>query len=193
MAWRISLHSLILVCLQWWGPSQIFSGVENKSVGRIAGIDFFYIRRLTEMWLVMISQASQAIFGRQIVSMSPVSDTMLWNFYHQKQVRKPNGSEVKLAKCSLIIGTGYWVQVLAWSSIAQSVCEGVFSLVSNRCLETSRFKSCIQQRKITRLLLIQISLVCARASKLTINLYITRARCKSQTEVKSSGLNAHSS
>ena len=80
MTWRISLHSLILVCLQWWGPSQIFSGVENKSVGRMAGIDFFYIRRLTEMWLVMISQASQAIFGRRVVSTSPVSDAMPWNF-----------------------------------------------------------------------------------------------------------------
>ena len=31
--------------------------------------------------------------------------------YPQSQVRKPNGSEVKWAECSLIIGTGCWVQV----------------------------------------------------------------------------------
>ena len=33
---------------------------------------------------------------------------------------------------------------LAWSSIAQSVCEWAFSLLANRCLETSRFEACIQ-------------------------------------------------
>ena len=31
-------------------PSQLFSGVENKSVCRMAGIDFIYIRRLIENW-----------------------------------------------------------------------------------------------------------------------------------------------
>ena len=31
----------------------------------------------------------------------------------QSQVRKPNGSEVKWAECSLIIGTGCWVQVFS--------------------------------------------------------------------------------
>ena len=69
--------------------------------------------------------------------------------YRQSQVRKPNGSEVKWAECSLIIGTGCWVQVFAWSSIAQLVCEWAFSLLVNRCLETSRFESCTQQRKTT--------------------------------------------
>ena len=39
----------------------------------------------------------------------------------QSQERKPTGCGVEWAKCSLIIGTGYWVQVvLAWSSIVQS-------------------------------------------------------------------------
>ena len=33
--------------------------------------------------------------------------------YRQSQVRKPNGSEVKWAECSLIIGTGCWVQVFS--------------------------------------------------------------------------------
>ena len=35
---------------------------------------------------------------------------------------------IVLAECSLIIGTGYRVQVLARSSIAQSVCERAFSI-----------------------------------------------------------------
>ena len=33
--------------------------------------------------------------------------------YRQSQVRKPTGSEVKWAECSLIIGTGCWVQVFS--------------------------------------------------------------------------------
>ena len=49
-------------------------------------------------------------------------------------VRMPNGSGVEWAECSLIIGTGYRVQVFAWSSIAQSVCEWAFSLLAIRCL-----------------------------------------------------------
>ena len=73
--------------------------------------------------------------------------------YRQSQVRKPNGSEVKWVECSLIIGMGCWVQVFsAWSSIAQSDCEWAFNLLANRCLETSRFEPCIQQRKTTCLL-----------------------------------------
>ena len=47
--------------------------------------------------------------------------------YRQSQMRKPSGSGVEWAECSLIIGTGCWVQVLAWSSIAQSVCQRAFS------------------------------------------------------------------
>ena len=33
--------------------------------------------------------------------------------YRESQVRKPTGSGVEWAECSLIIGTGYWVQVLS--------------------------------------------------------------------------------
>ena len=33
--------------------------------------------------------------------------------YHQRQVRKPNGSGVEWAECLLIIGTGCWVQVFS--------------------------------------------------------------------------------
>ena len=55
--------------------------------------------------------------------------------YRQSQVRKPTGSGVGWAECSLIIGTGCRVLVfLAWSSIAQSVCQRAFSLLAIWCL-----------------------------------------------------------
>ena len=50
--------------------------------------------------------------------------------YRQNQVRMPNGNGVEWAECSLIIGTGCRVQVFAWSSIAQSVCQRAFSLLA---------------------------------------------------------------
>ena len=87
--------------------------------------------------------------------------------YRQSQVRMPNGSGVRWAECLLIIGTGCRVQVFAWSSIAQSVCQQAFSLLANSCLRPSGFESCLQQRKTTCLLSIGKSLACARASKLT--------------------------
>ena len=111
--------------------------------------------------------------------------------YRQSQVRKPTGSEVEWAECLLIIGTGCRVQVFAWSSIAQSVCQQAFSQLANKCLRPSGFESCLQQRKTTCLLSIRKSLACARASKLTTtNLYIARARCQCQMAVGSGGLNA---
>ena len=55
--------------------------------------------------------------------------------YRQSQVRMPNGCGVEWAECSLIIGTGCRVKVfLAWSSIAQSVCQRAFSLLAIWCL-----------------------------------------------------------
>ena len=55
--------------------------------------------------------------------------------YRQSQVRKPIGSKVEWAECLLIIGTGCRVpSFLAWSSIAQSVCQQAFSLLVNRYL-----------------------------------------------------------
>ena len=39
-------------------------------------------------------------------------------------------SGVKLAEFSLIIGTGCRVQMLAWSSVTQSVCQRAFSLLA---------------------------------------------------------------
>ena len=112
--------------------------------------------------------------------------------YRQSQVRMPNGSGVRWAECLLIIGTGCPVQFfLAWSSIAQSVCQQAFSLLKIGFQRPSRFESCIQQRKTTCLLSIRISLACARASKLpTTKMYIARARCQCQMAVGSGGLNA---
>ena len=78
-------------------------------------------------------------------------------------MRKPIGSEVKWAEFLLIIGTGCWVHIFAGSSIAQSVCEWVFSLLTIWGAHTS----CIQQWKTTCLLSIRKSLACARASNLT--------------------------
>ena len=54
--------------------------------------------------------------------------------YCQSQVRKSTDSGVKWAECSLILGTGCRVQVLAWSSIARSVCQRAFSLLEIWCL-----------------------------------------------------------
>ena len=70
--------------------------------------------------------------------------------YHQSQVWRPIGCEVKWAKCSLIIWTGCCVQILAWSVITQSVYEWAFSLLVIWCLRFLRIKACIQQRKTRR-------------------------------------------
>ena len=51
------------------------------------------------------------------------------------------------------------------------------------------FESCIQHTKTICLLSIRISLACARALKLTSNMYIARARFESELTVGSSGLN----
>ena len=58
------------------------------------------------------------------------------HIYRHSQVGKPTGSEVEWAECSLIIGTGCWVQDLAWYSIAQSVCQRAFSLLAIWCLRS---------------------------------------------------------
>ena len=79
---------------------------------------------------------------------------------------------------------------LAWSSIAQSVCQQAFSLMEIGFQRPSGLESCIQQRKTTCLLSIQKSLACARASKSTTNMYIARARYECQMAVGSGGLNA---
>ena len=54
--------------------------------------------------------------------------------YRQIQARKSTDSGAKWAECSLTIGTGCRVQVFAWSSIAQSVCQRAFSLLAIWCL-----------------------------------------------------------
>ena len=90
--------------------------------------------------------------------------------YRQSLVRMPIGSVVMWAECLLIIGTAVEFKFLAWSSIAQSICQQAFNLLANRCLRPSGFESCLQQRKTTCLLSIRISLACARASKLTTNM-----------------------
>ena len=86
-------------------------------------------------------------------------------------MRKSTGSGVEWAECSLIIGTGYRVQDLAWSSIAQSICQRAFSLLRFGVWGPG-FESCIQQRNLS------ISLACARASELTTaKMYVSMYIC----------------
>ena len=105
-------------------------------------------------------------------------------------------------ECQMAVGQVGWMladhrdrlsssSFLAWSSIAQSVCQQAFSLLKIGFQIPPGFESCILQRKTTCLLSIKKSLACARASKLTTtNMYIARARCECQMAVGSGGLNA---
>ena len=59
--------------------------------------------------------------GRQLVFFRFACLCNNKHVYHQSHVRKLTDSGVEWAECSLIIGTGYWVQVFAWSSTAHFV------------------------------------------------------------------------
>ena len=89
--------------------------------------------------------------------------------YHQRQVRKPTGSGVERAECSLIIVRGYWVQVLSLildSSVGLST--GIQHVQSaGDSVPKTLGESCIQQRTKMCPLSIRTSLACAWASKLT--------------------------
>ena len=56
---------------------------------------------------------------------------------------------------------GCWVQIFAWTSIAQSVWEWAFSLLEIWCLRLPSFESCIQQRKTNCLLSIRNHFPCS--------------------------------
>ena len=94
-------------------------------------------------------------------------------------MRKPNGSGIKWAECSLIIGTGYWVQLYSLIlDISVGLPTGIQS-AGDSVPETLVRISCIQQRKTTCLLSIKKSLTCAWASQftttnkpLTLDIYI---------------------
>ena len=72
--------------------------------------------------------------------------------YCQIQVRKLTGSEVTWAECSLIILTGYRIQVFSLILDSSLVCEWAFSLPAILCRRLPGFKCCIQQGKTTCLL-----------------------------------------
>ena len=98
--------------------------------------------------------------------------------YRQSQVRMPNDSGVRWAECLLIIGTGCRVQVLlAWSSIAQSVCQQAFCLLEIRFQRPPGFESCIQQRKTTCLLSIRKSLAYKYIASARAQFQINTHRC----------------
>ena len=102
------------------------------------------------------------------------------------QVRKPNGSGIEWAECSLIIGTGCWVQVfnlILDSSVGLPA--GIQSAGHSVPFQRPWFESCIQERKTTCLLSIRKSLACAKASKLrTTKMYTTTSRCESQPAMR---------
>ena len=82
-----------------------------------------------------VSLSARIQSAGDLVSGTPGSNPAFSRGTHrQSQVRKSTDSGVKWAECSLIIGTGCRVQVLAWSSIAQSVCQRAFSLLAILCL-----------------------------------------------------------
>ena len=97
-----------------------------------------YICRIVFSWLVPTNDASQLWDASSVATVMVdlmyvcVRACVDAYVYRQSQVRMPNGSGVKWAECSLIIGTGCRVQVFAWSSIAQSVCQRAFSLLEIR-------------------------------------------------------------
>ena len=90
--------------------------------------------------------------------------------YRQSQLWKPTGSGFEWAECSLIIGTGYWVQI--FSLILDSSDGLSASIQSVGDSKDPGFESCIQLSKTTRLLSIRKSPACVRASKLTTKICI---------------------
>ena len=106
---------------------------------------------------------------------------------------EPTGNEFKWAECSLIIGTGYRVEVLDWSSMAQSDCEWALSLLAIWCLRLPRFESCIQQRK-SNLSPVDSKITClCQSININKNMHIAIVKCESPPSVKSRGLNYRSS
>ena len=174
---------------------QVFSLILGSSVGLSAGIQSAEDWVSETLWVRILHSADEdnlSLFDSKIAYLCQSIEINNNKYvYRQSQVPMPNGSGVRWAECLLIIGTGCWVQVFAWSSITQSVCQQAFSLLKIGFQRPSGFESCIQQRKTTCLFSIRKSLTCARASKLTTtNMYIARARCQCQMAAGSGGLNA---
>ena len=82
------------------------------------------------------------------------------------QVQKPTGNGVEWAECSLIIGTGGWVQDFSLILDSSAALSASIQSAGHSVPETL-VESCIQQRKTTCLLSNRRSFACARASKLT--------------------------
>ena len=83
--------------------------------------------------LLAISPASNSTFSKgrlvflfdsKIACLSQSIKINNKHVYRQSQVRKPIVSKVKWAECSLIIGTGCWVLIFAWSSISRRFASG---------------------------------------------------------------------
>ena len=157
--------------------SSFFSLILDSSVGLSAGIQSAedWVSETPWVWILLSAEEDNlSPFDSKITCLCQSIEINNNKYvYRQSQVWTPNGSGIRWAECLLIIGTGCRVQVfLAWSSIAQSVCQQAFSLLKIGFQRPRGFESCSQQRKTTCLLSIRKSLACARASKLTTtNLY----------------------
>ena len=149
---------------------QVFSLILDSSVGLSASIQYGDLVSET----LGFEEDNLSPFDSNIGSLcQSIEINYSKHVYRQSQVQKPTGSGIEWAVCSVIIGTVCWVQILAWSSMTQTVCEWAFSLLTNWCLRLPSFESCIQQRKTTCLLTIRKPVVCARTSKLTTaNMYV---------------------
>ena len=163
--------------------SSFFSLILDSSVGLSAGIQSAEDWVSETLWVRILHSAEEDNLSPFDSKIACLCQSIEMNnnkyVYRQSQVRMPNGSGVRLADCLLIIGMGCRVQVsLAWSSIAQSVCQQASSLLKIGFQRPSEFESCIQQRKKTCLLSIRKSLSCARASKLiATNMYVCMYVC----------------
>ena len=151
----------------------------NSSVGLSAGIQSGGDWVSETLWVPILHSAEEdklSPFNSKIACLCQSIEINNNRYvYRQSEVRMPNGRGVRWAECLLIIGTGCRVQGFAWSSIAQSVCQQAFSLLEiGFQWPSSEFESCSQQRKTSCLLSIQKSLACARASKLTTNIYLSK-------------------
>ena len=93
-------------------------------------IDRFVVLSVTYcLWIIVYDQSSltsnntRHLSHRDIINFTKTKGNSK-SVYRQSQVRMPNGSGVEWSECLLLIGT-----FLAWSSIAQSVCQRAFSLL----------------------------------------------------------------
>ena len=120
--------------IMWMGNwVQVFSLILNSSVRLAAGIqsagpvDIWFQRP----WVRILHSADEdlSLFDLKIPCLCQSIDINNKHVYHQSRVQKPTGSEVKWPECLLIMWMGYWLHIIAWSLVAQLVCQWAFCLL----------------------------------------------------------------